>query len=101
MSTKYQVLSATLKTLSTCILLGTAPNTIETIQALLIRACYSESGWLFTALAMRMALELDLPKAYTDVTATVLSSRTFDVETGARQFRDARVWFGVYILDHM
>jgi len=52
-----------------------------------------------------MALDLDLPKAYHDLTMSALSSRggqtSEDAEIGDALFRRARVWFGTFVLEHM
>jgi hypothetical protein len=81
------------------VLIGKLPASVETIQALLINASYSEKGWMFTSMATKMALELDLPKAYSDVTAMILSPGS--AEGAAALFRKARIWFGTFVLEHM
>ena len=86
-------------------ILGNVPASIETIQALLVNASYSEKGWMMTSMATRMALDLDLPKAYHDLTMSALSSRgdhaIAAAESGDELFRKARVWFGTFVLEHM
>jgi len=80
-------------------MLGTTASSLEVIQALLIDACYSEKGWLMTSLALRMALEIGLPDAYTE-----LCARTLDRDQcmdDAILFRKARVWFGVFVVENM
>lgn len=83
---------------------------METVQALLVNSCYSEKGWILTSLATRMALDLDLPKAYRDLSTKILEARSRNrggnadvdvVEREAGLFRQARTWFGAFILDHM
>jgi len=57
---------------------------------------------MFTSMATRMALDLDLPEAYNDITAAILASSVpLDVEHEGRLFRKARVWFGTFVLEHM
>jgi len=57
---------------------------------------------MFTSMATRMALDLDLPEAYNDITAAILASSVPpDVEHEGRLFRKARVWFGTFVLEHM
>jgi len=57
---------------------------------------------MFTSMATRMALDLDLPEAYNDITAAILASSVpADVEHEGRLFRKARVWFGTFVLEHM
>jgi hypothetical protein len=101
-SDQYQLLSNATKGPICAATLGTVPKTIETIQALLIDACYSEKGWLLTSLALRMALELNLPDAYTKLSLKILED---DGRRDRREeetlFRQARVWFGVFVLEHM
>jgi len=52
-----------------------------------------------TSLALRMALEIGLPDAYTE-----LCARTLDRDQcmdDAILFRKARVWFGVFVVENM
>jgi len=60
---------------------------------------------MMTSMATRMALDLDLPKAYHDLTMSALSSRgdhaIAAAESGDELFRKARVWFGTFVLEHM
>ncbi len=105
-SDQYQALSNVTKSPICDVILGTAPKTIETIQALLINAGYSEKGWLLTSMAARMALDLDLPGSYAK-----LSTLSFDLGDDDRRERDkmeeeqlmreSRVWFGTFILENM
>lgn len=92
-------------------ILGTLPPTIETVQALLVHSGYSEKGWILTSLATRMALDLDLPKAYRDLSATLLEAKPAHAagengslaveEREATLYRQARTWFQTFVLDHM
>jgi hypothetical protein len=85
-------------------MIGTTPPSIEVIQALLVDACYSEKGWLLTSLALKMSLEIGLSDAYSQLCARILESddrRRQDAEELAELFRKARVWFGVFVLEHM
>lgn len=99
----------TTKTPLCAVILGTAPRTIETVQALLIDACYSEKGWLLTSMALKLALELDLPESYRKLSSLILGADQTrnDEDGGARQkeeerlMRETRVWFGVWVLEHM
>lgn len=97
-SPKYQALANSNKFPIYDAILGTIPASVETIQALLNSACYSEKGWMFTSMATRMALDLDVPKAYGDITATILESGVANPLREAAVFRKARVWFGTFVL---
>jgi hypothetical protein len=106
LSNQFQALSNATKSPLCDVILGTIPSSIETIQALLINAAYYEKGWLLTSLALRIALDLELPKAYSDLCSSILlgEGSTTDRSTGEREnemFRRARVWFGTFILEHM
>lgn len=81
---------------------------LESIQALLILACYSDKRWLFTSLALRMALELRLPDSIEQLTALLLQRRlnpsntTLEAAFADRDLlRSARTWCCIYILDQI
>ncbi|TVY62878.1 hypothetical protein LSUE1_G006676 [Lachnellula suecica] len=99
-SSQYQALSNTTKSPIAEVLLGTTLPSIETIQALLINACYSEKGWMLTSMAVRMALDLELPDAYTQLCEIMLQGSD-NVERERDLFRKARVWFGTFVLEHI
>lgn len=100
-SGQYQILSNATKSATCEVMLGTVPETIETIQALLINACYSEKGWLLTSMATRIALDLDLPAASNKLSTLILQNETRNREEDAGLMRQARVWFGTFVLEHM
>jgi hypothetical protein len=105
-SEQYQALSNATKSPICDVILGTVPKTVETIQALLINAGYSEKGWLLTSMATRMALDLDLPGSYAKLSALSFDSgddggRERDRFEEERLMRETRVWFGTFILEHM
>ncbi|KAH9208281.1 hypothetical protein DL95DRAFT_395391 [Leptodontidium sp. 2 PMI_412] len=100
-SNQYQILSNATKSPICEVMLGTVPKTIETIQALLINACYSEKGWLLTSMASRIALDLDLPSAFNKLSSLILQAGTTDREEETRLMRKARVWFGTFVLEHI
>jgi hypothetical protein len=79
-------------------MIGTTPPSIEVIQALLVDASYSEKGWLLTSLALKMALEIGLADAYSQLCARILEN---DADDYGDLFRKARVWFGVFVLENM
>jgi hypothetical protein len=74
------------------------------VQALLINAGYSEKGWLLTSMAVRMALDLDLPGSYAKLSGLSLGNEgeggTEKVEE-ERLMRESRVWFGSFIMENM
>ena len=107
-SSQYQALSNATKSPICDVILGTVPASVETIQALLVNACYSEKGWLLTSMATRMALDLNLPKAVADLSARALSGRQDRSEEKVNSdweeeqlFGKARIWFGAFVLEHI
>ncbi|POR37425.1 Uncharacterized protein TPAR_02368 [Tolypocladium paradoxum] len=83
------------------ILTTTGEPSIETIQALLIRACYSSERSLLISMATRMALELGLPEAYTDLSNQIILGR---LRTGLeslecdRLLQRTRTWLSILVL---
>jgi hypothetical protein len=103
-SPQFQALSNATKSPICDVILGTIPASMETIQALLVNACYYEKGWILTSMAVRMALDLELPKAYSELCSSILLGDGGTNEMGERElnmFRSARLWFGTFILEHM
>ena len=107
-SSQYQVLSNATKSPICDIILGTVVPSMETVQALLVNACYSEKGWLLTSMATRMALDLNLPKALAHLSSRVLSGPdgcidriNGEMESDEDLFRQARVWLGTFVLEHI
>lgn len=84
------------------------PNvaTLETVQALLVCACYSAERSLLVAAATRMAVDLGLPEAYdtlnSQITATSRHhSSTENYSNGRILMRKARTWLHVLVLGHI
>lgn len=82
---------------------------LETVQALLVIACYVSERSLLLAFATKMALDLGLPDAYEDLRRKLVSrgsssqkpnSRTYD-EAEAVLMRRARAWFQLMILEQI
>lgn len=79
---------------------------LETIQALLVRACYTSERSLLVAAATRMAVDLGLPDAYDDLMSRVLSvswgltsdTSTQDAET---LMRKTRTWLHILNMSHI
>ncbi|KUJ08937.1 uncharacterized protein LY89DRAFT_690509 [Mollisia scopiformis] len=100
-SEQYQLLSNATKGPLCDVILGAVPKSIETVQALVVHASYSEKGWLLTSMAVRMALDLDLPTSYTKLSDLVLQGEDHDREDESRLMRETRVWFGTFVLEHI
>ncbi|KAH7370946.1 C6 zinc finger domain protein [Rhexocercosporidium sp. MPI-PUGE-AT-0058] len=100
-SDQYQILSNATKSPICEVMLGTVSKSIETIQALLVNACYSEKGWLLTSMATRIALDLDLPTAFNRLSTLILQAGTSNREEESILMREARVWFGTFVLEHI
>ncbi|KAG4430934.1 hypothetical protein IFR05_013572 [Cadophora sp. M221] len=100
-SDQYQIVSNATKSPICEVMLGTVPKTIETIQALLVNACYSEKGWLLASMATRIALDLDLPAAFHKLSSLILQAGGTDKDEETRLMRETRVWFGTFVLEHI
>lgn len=83
-------------------------NCLESIQALLIVACYSAERSLLLSFATRMALDLSLDEAFEEL----IQRLTMDEIEGTPELhmttdeerslmRKSRTWFGLLVLDHM
>ncbi|PMD17786.1 hypothetical protein NA56DRAFT_578416, partial [Hyaloscypha hepaticicola] len=102
-SDAFQALSNATKAPICDVILGTVPKSIETIQALLVNAGYSEKGWVLTSIAARMALDLDLPGSYTKLSALSFDSggEERDRLEEERLMRESRVWFETFIMENI
>ncbi|KAE8386272.1 C6 zinc finger domain protein [Aspergillus alliaceus] len=83
-------------------------NCLESIQALLIVACYSTERSLLLSFATRMALDLSLDEAFEELILRLTMKavegvpdihRTNDEERSLMQ--KSRTWFGLLVLDHI
>lgn len=81
---------------------------LETVQALLVRACYVSERSLLVTLATRLAIDLDLPEAYEQLSTRLVArtSRTGEPGTGtadddAALMRMARTWLHLLVLGHI
>jgi hypothetical protein len=109
----YQLLNKDLKSRVCEVLVGSVAASLESIQALLIVASYSEKGWMLTSIATRMAMQLDLPGAYEEAIkfaagmgSPVSRGWGSDVEVADSEatnayFRKARTWLGLFVLEHI
>ncbi|RAH63829.1 putative C6 transcription factor [Aspergillus aculeatinus CBS 121060] len=85
-------------------------NCLESVQALLIVACYTAERSLMLSFATRMALDLGLDEAFEELIQLLTLKRTSDplripgdsVEAQVRcLMRKSRTWFGLLVLDHI
>lgn len=84
-------------------------NCLESVQAMLIVACYSKERSLILSFATRMALDLGLHEAFDELTQR-LALRNEDIayalphqmleEERALMWK-SRTWFGLLVLEHM
>ncbi|KAK5388079.1 hypothetical protein LTR20_004926 [Exophiala xenobiotica] len=79
---------------------------LETVQALLIIACYSAERSLILAFATRMAVDIGLPDAYEELTKRLVDGGTAGVQgdstlTEAELMRRARAWFQLMVLEQI
>ena len=84
-------------------------NCLESVQAMLVVACYSSDRSLILSFATRMALDLELHEAFDELTqrlaiknddmAYALPLQMFEEERALMW--KARTWFGLLVLEHM
>ncbi|KAL3478480.1 hypothetical protein BJX99DRAFT_256377 [Aspergillus californicus] len=80
-------------------------NCLESVQALLVIACYSAERSLILSFATRMALDLGLDEAFEELTQHLTMK---EIERGAGLIeeenvlmRKSRTWFGLLVLEHI
>ena len=93
------------------VILDPKVNCLESVQAMLVVACYSSERSLILSFATRMALDLKLPDAYEELTKKLSmkdaepspqNSENPAEEPGERLLmRKSRTWFGLLVLEHM
>lgn len=83
-------------------------NCLESVQALLVVACYSAERSLLLSFATRMALDLGLDEAFEELTQRLTMKElegTSNVSVNREEervlMRKSRVWFGLLVLEHM
>ncbi|OAP65137.1 hypothetical protein AYL99_01109 [Fonsecaea erecta] len=102
-----------LKKLLNLVIVSPEHASLETVQALLVTACYTSERSLLLAFATRMALDLGLPGAYEDLTRKIVSrgsqaqsqsqdraAQKYD-EADAVLMRRARAWFQLMVLEQI
>ncbi|KAL4928064.1 putative C6 transcription factor [Aspergillus undulatus] len=85
-----------------------ALNCLESVQALLVIACYSAERSLMLSFATRMALDLGLDEAFEELTHR-LTMKDVDgvpgivglIEEENALMRKSRTWFGLLVLEHI
>lgn len=102
-SPQYQSMHRHLRQrVSTHVLSSLTVHSVETVQALLVLACYWEKSWLFMDLALWMTQELKLPDAVEQMMTRMAGEGTNYLSASDEDrvlFQMARVCCGVYILD--
>lgn len=85
-------------------------NCLESVQALLIVACYSAERSLILSFATRMALDLGLDEAFEELIQRLTMKETEGIhdmsgvvvdDEERALMRKSRTWFGLLVLDHM
>ncbi|EAU36243.1 conserved hypothetical protein [Aspergillus terreus NIH2624] len=83
-------------------------NCLESVQALLVIACYSAERSLLLSFATRMALDLGLDEAFEELTQRLTMKNiegSSDMANSREEenmlMRKSRVWFGLLVLEHM
>ncbi|KAJ5672253.1 hypothetical protein N7507_001380 [Penicillium longicatenatum] len=103
------MLHAELKKWINVIIQNKGLNCLESVQAMLIVACYSADRLLILSFATRMALDLELHDAFEELTerlafkndedAAGIPDHDFDRERDL--MRKSRTWFGLLVLEHI
>ncbi|KAL4910494.1 hypothetical protein BDW74DRAFT_171959 [Aspergillus multicolor] len=83
-------------------------NCLESVQALLVIACYSAERSLILSFATRMALDLSLDEAFEELTHRLTMKDVEgapDIAALAEEenvlMRKSRTWFGLLVLEHI
>lgn len=79
--------------------ISTPHGTLETVQALLVRACYSSERSMLVANATRMAVEIGLPDAYDELSTRLVSKDR--LQDTANLMRHTRTWLHLLVLGHI
>ncbi|OAL19638.1 hypothetical protein AYO20_11613 [Fonsecaea nubica] len=98
-----------LKKMLNLVIVNPEHASLETIQALLVTACYTSERSLLLAFATRMALDLGLPDAYEDLTRKIVSRSPLSKGPGSQKYdeadavlmRRARAWFQLMVLEQI
>ncbi|KAL4860861.1 hypothetical protein BDV12DRAFT_204612 [Aspergillus spectabilis] len=103
-----ELLQAELKKWINVVIQNETLNCLESVQALLVIACYSAERSLILSFATRMALDLGLDEAFEELTHQ-LTMKDVDgtpdipgwIEEENVLMRKSRTWFGLLVLEHI
>lgn len=103
------MLHAELKKWINVIIQNKGLNCLESVQAMLIIACYSADRLLILSFATRMALDLGLHEAFEELTERLAMKNDEEIygvpehvsERERVLMRKSRTWFGLLVLEHM
>lgn len=96
-----------LKKILNLVVLSQEGHSLETVQALLVTACYSPERSLLLSFATRLALDLELPEAFERLTRKLMSFESGSQEVSMSQdelavlMRQSRTWFGLLVLENI
>lgn len=111
-----ELLNVELKKCVNIVIQNQRMSCLESVQAMLVIACYTSERSLFLSFATRMALDLKLHEAYGELIQRLsLRDNTDESSSGVNiihnnnefdreerlLMRKARVWFGLLVLEHM
>ncbi|KAJ6781456.1 hypothetical protein PWT90_05215 [Aphanocladium album] len=94
----WQLLNFHLKRMLSSIVSNPVGPSLETVQALLVRACYSAERSLLVATATRLAINSGLTAAYDELIERLMTKSTSDT---AMHMRKSRTWLHVLVLSHI
>ncbi|KAL3415076.1 major facilitator superfamily domain-containing protein [Aspergillus fumigatus] len=102
------ILHAELKKWINVIIQNKRLNCLESVQALLVVACYSAERSLILSFATRMALDLGLDEAFEELTQRMSMEEVDELhgasgppEEECSLMRKSRTWFGLLVLEHI
>lgn len=98
-SHQWRLLNFHLKRMLSSTMSAPRSEALETVQALLVRACYASERSLLVANATRMAIDIGLPDAYEDLSTRLVNNEK--VQDTADLMRRTRTWLHVLVLGHI
>ncbi|KAF2160165.1 hypothetical protein M409DRAFT_29461 [Zasmidium cellare ATCC 36951] len=106
LSRQYQMLYSLLRRHTSDLILRLSasqdrPPPLEDIQALMTIASYSDSGAVLADVALKAAIYTGLANGLDSLFASVLNTTGPDVPAPPKPLREARVWYGLFVLDHI